>query len=413
MQVVGIIAEYNPFHHGHAFQITAVRQHYPNSYIVAAMSGSFTQRGEPCILDKWTRARHAISGGVDLVIELPFVFACRSAQDFACGGVSLLSRLAVVSHLAFGMETPEIGMLSELAAQIDSEPVQEGLHKHLREGLSYAGALSRSLMANMEVSEEAIRAPNNILAIEYLRALRSLAPHIAPLGVQRTSAQHGDVQLHTGITSASSIRRALKESPPWEQLEKSVLPCVLDSLKKEYARGLPQENILLEFLRYHFLITDATALTEIYGISEGIEHRLTRNLTTAVNYRSFLGKTATKRCPQSRIARLIPHLLLHFKKPQATSFDRDGAAYIRPLAFNTRGRELLRRIKRTSSLPIITRTASFLTTGQRCRPEHTLSPLQRMLAFDTRATELRHLTLGAFPVQPCISDFITSPAFLP
>jgi hypothetical protein len=412
MAVVGIIAEYNPFHYGHGFQMEAVRWKHPAAYIVIAMSGSFTQRGAPCVLDKWTRACHAVAGGADLVLELPFGYACRSAQDFARGGVSLLSCLGIVTHLSFGTEAEDTSLLSELAEQIDSTSVQTHLREHLEQGCSYAGALTRALMRDTVVPEELLRAPNNILAIEYLRALQSLAPQILPLGIQRASAQHNDVQLHTGITSASSIRHALRASPPsWDRMKKSVLPCTLNDLKEAHMRGVLQEDRLLELLRYLLLVTDTPALMEIQGVSEGIEHRLIRSLETAADYTDFLAKASAKRYPQSRIARLIIHLLLCFKKAHAAEFDANGALYIRPLAFNARGRELLRTIKDASPLPIVTRTADYLTGKLRKNDAATLSPLQRMLAFDTRATELRSLALPTLRTQNHRTDFIMSPIF--
>ena len=412
MAVVGIIAEYNPFHYGHRYQMEAVRRKHPAAYIVTVMSGSFTQRGAPCILDKWTRACHAVAGGADLVLELPFVSACRSAQDFARGGVSLLSSLGIVTHLALGTEAEGTSLLSELAAQIDTDPVQMQLREYLGQGCSYAGALTRALMRDTVVSEDLLRAPNNILAIEYLRALQSLAPQILPLGIQRASAQHGDAQLHAGITSASSIRHALRGEPPsWDRIKKSVLPCTLNDLKEAYMQGVPQQDKLLELLRYFLLVTDTPALTEIHGVSEGIEHRLIRSLETAADYNDFLAKASAKRYPRSRIARLISHLLLCFKKDYAAEFDANGTSYIRPLAFNTRGRELLRTIKGASPLPIVTRTADFLTGKLRKKYAATLSPLQRMLAFDTRATELRSLTLPTTHTKYHRTDFIMSPIF--
>lgn len=412
MAVVGIIAEYNPFHYGHGFQMEAVRRKYPAAYIVIAMSGSFTQRGAPCILDKWTRACHAVAGGADLVLELPFVYACRSAQDFARGGVSLLSSLGIVTHLTFGTEAEGTSLLSELAAQIDTDPVQMQLREYLGQGCSYAGALTRALTRDTVVSEDLLRAPNNILAIEYLRALQSLAPQILPLGIQRASAQHCDAQLHAGITSASSIRHALRGAPPsWDRIKQSVLPCTLHDLKEAYMQGMPQEDKLLELLRYFLLVMDTPALTEIHGVSEGIEHRLIRSLETAADYHDFLAKASAKRYPQSRIARLIIHLLLCFKKAHAAKFDANGTSYIRPLAFNARGRELLRTIKGASPLPIVTRTADFLTGKLRKNDAATLSPLQRMLAFDTRATELRSLALPTLRTQNHRTDFIMSPIF--
>ena len=413
MQVIGIVAEYNPFHHGHRYQIAAVRQRYPAAHVVAVMSGSFTQRGAPSILDKWTRAAHAVEGGADLILELPFAFACRSAQDFARGSISLLSHLGIVTHLAFGMEAEELLSLAETAAMIDSDPIQIRLHEKLGEGLSYAAALTYVLMDCADVSEEVLRAPNNILAIEYLRALRTLAPQITPIAIQRTAVRHNDIRLHTGVTSSSSIRTSLNKTvPPWDELQQSVMPSVLDDLQRTHHAGVPSLDTLLELLRYLLLMTDFSILSEIYGITEGIENRLIRSLESARNYEEFLLKVSTKRYAQSRIARLMIYLLLHLKKIQAARFDAEGASYIRPLAFNPQGRKLLRAIKGDTTLPIITRVAEFLSSDTR-RDTAPLSPLQQMLSFDTRATELRLLTRGRAADDRRRTDFITSPTYIP
>ena len=413
MQIIGIIAEYNPFHHGHRFQIEELRKSYPAARIVAVMSGSFTQRGAPCVLDKWMRARHAVTGGADLVLELPFAFACRSAQDFARGGVSLLSRLGIVSHLAFGTEADDLAPLAEIAAQIDTDAVQRRLHDRLERGDSYAGALTSVLTKDTAVSEDMLRAPNNILAVEYLRAVQRLAPEITPVAIRRQAAQHGDPALYAGITSASSIRRTLAAAvPPWEVLRESVMPVVLNDLRAAHDSGLPQDDILLDLLRYLFLVTEHSALIEVSGIAEGIENRLVR-YAAAGKYSDFLSNVSTRRYPQSRIARIIVHLLLHFTKAQAQDFDAGGAAYIRPLAFNTWGRALLREMKGRAQLPVITRTAEFLSSEERGRPETDLSPLQRMLSFDARACELRLLTGAQTAEKERRTDFIMSPQFLP
>ena len=414
MQVIGIIAEYNPFHLGHMYQIERLRDQYPAGCgIVAVMSGSFTQRGAPCILDKWMRARHAVVGGVDLVLELPFVFSCRSAQDFANGGVSLLSRLGIVSRLAFGIEAASLAPLIEMAARIDTVEVQQELRAHITAGCSYPAALSSALSVHCDVPPEILRTPNIILAVEYLRALRRLAPHILPIGIQRYGAEHGDKRLHRGITSASSIRRALYgDVPPWALLRENILPEILDSLRAAHLAGLPSPDRLLPLLHCLLLQTDTDTLRRIYGVSEGLENRLIRTLQTAYDYTSLLSYASAKRYPKNRIARLIIHLLLRLDKAQAASCDTDGARYIRPLAFNTRGREMLRAVKERAQLPIITRTADFLTSIQRLRPVQQLSPLQQMLSFDTRAAELRCLTLSAPSLQTQHTDFTASPHFL-
>lgn len=406
MHAIGVIAEYNPFHHGHRHQLGVLRRMDPAADgIIAVMSGSFTQRGMPCILDKWTRARHAVAGGADLVLELPFVFACRSAQDFARGGVSLLAALGVADRLAFGTEAADIAPLVRAAALTDTADVQNRLHTYVAAGDSYAAALSRAL-TTAGVSEDMLRTPNNILAVEYLRALHRTAPHISPVAVRRSGARHRDTALRAGITSASSIRAALcAPEPPWRLLAETVMPMVLSDLRAAHA-DLPSEDALLRLLRYTLLTTDNTALQEIYGMTEGIEHRLVRMLGTAKTYGDFLTAAAAKRYARSRIARLAAHLLIRFKKAQAARFDACGAVYIRPLAFNARGQKLLRRIKERTALPIVTRTAAFLTSDERLSPEH-LSPLQEMLAFDTWATELRLTAMPARVSQH--TDFITSP----
>ena len=411
MQVIGIVAEYNPFHHGHRYQIAAVRQRYPAAHVVAVMSGSFTQRGAPALLDKWTRAAHAVTGGVDLVLELPFVFACRSAQDFARGGISLLSRLGIVTHLAFGTEAEDITLLASFAERIDTVPVQMRLREYLGEGRSYADALTRALKHDEKQAEVLLRSPNNILAIEYLRALRVRAPQISPIAIQRVAARHEETCLQIGITSASSIRKALDaKHPPWEDLRQNVMPMVWNDLQTAHQNSIPREDTLLTLLRYLLLVTDISALASYNGIHEGIENRLIRCAKTAKAYRSFLADVSTKRYPQSQIARLIVHLLLHLKKNQTQDFDTGGVAYIRPLAFNQHGRSLLRSFKEKSHLPIVTRTAEALSKIHQASAECT--HIRQMLSFDVRATDLRNLCLPTAPQISCRTDFIMSPKFL-
>ena len=413
MDVIGVIAEYNPFHHGHAWQLGELRRRFPSmDGIVIVMSGSITQRGTPAVLDKWARARHAVDGGADLVLELPFVFACRSAQDFARGGVSLLMQLGVVSHLAFGTEAAAIPPLERAAREIDTGKTQHMIAKSLSMGLSYAAALSSALAEQLGIKERILRAPNNILGVEYLRALHAKGADITPLSLPRKTAKHGEPWLRSGITSASSIRAALEQDvPPWEHIAEGVMPCVLDDLRRAHPNALPCHRELLRLLRYEILTMTDTELHSIYGISEGIENRLMGALRMAETYEDLLTHTSAKRYPKSRIGRLIIHLLLRLQKIQAEDFDRAGCLYIRPLAFNGRGRTLLRHIKKNCPLPIIVRTAETLTSDARARSPAKLSLLQQMLAFDTRATELRTLTLPQPHRGTCGTDFLSSPIF--
>lgn len=413
MDVIGVIAEYNPFHYGHAWQLRELRRRFPSTDgVIVVMSGSITQRGTPAVLDKWTRAGHAVDGGADLVLELPFVFACRSAQDFARGGVSLLMQLGVVSHLAFGTEAADIAPLERAAREIDTEKIQHRIAHGLSMGLSYAAALSSALAEQLGIEERILRTPNNILGMEYLRALHAKDADITPLALPRKTAAHGEARLRSGITSASSIRTVLeRDVPSWEHIAACVLPNVLGDLRRTHPHALPSHGELLRLLRYEILTMTDTELHSIYGISEGIENRLVRALRMAETYEELLTHASSKRYPKSRIGRLAIHLLLRLQKAQAEDFDHAGCLYIRLLAFNGRGRMLLRRIKKFSPLPIITRTAEVLSSDARARSPAKLSLLQQMLAFDTRATELRTLTLPQPHDGTCGTDFLSSPIY--
>ena len=413
MDVIGVIAEYNPFHYGHAWQLRELRRRFPSTDgVIVVMSGSITQRGTPAVLDKWTRAGHAVDGGADLVLELPFVFACRSAQDFARGGVSLLMQLGVVSHLAFGTEAADIAPLERAAREIDTEKIQHRIAHGLSMGLSYAAALSSALAEQLGIEARILRTPNNILGMEYLRALHAKDADITPLALPRKTAAHGEARLRSGITSASSIRTVLeRDVPSWEHIAACVLPNVLGDLRRTHPHALPSHGELLRLLRYEILTMTDTELHSIYGISEGIENRLVRALRMAETYEELLTHASSKRYPKSRIGRLAIHLLLRLQKAQAEDFDHAGCLYIRLLAFNGRGRMLLRRIKKFSPLPIITRTAEVLSSDARARSPAKLSLLQQMLSFDTRATELRTLTLPQQHGSVCGTDFLTSPIY--
>ena len=279
-------------------------------------------------------------------------------------------------------------------------------------GLSYAAALSSALAEQLGIEERILRTPNNILGMEYLRALHAKDADITPLALPRKTAAHGEARLRSGITSASSIRTVLeRDVPSWEHIAACVLPNVLGDLRRTHPHALPSHGELLRLLRYEILTMTDTELHSIYGISEGIENRLVRALRMAETYEELLTHASSKRYPKSRIGRLAIHLLLRLQKIQAEDFDRAGCLYIRPLAFNGRGRMLLRRIKKFSPLPIITRTAEVLSSDARARSPAKLSLLQQMLAFDTRATELRTLTLPQPHDGTCGTDFLSSPIY--
>lgn len=413
MHVTGIIAEYNPFHKGHMCQLEMVRQRFPDTYVVTVMSGSFTQRGEVAVLDKWTRAGIAVQRGCDLVLELPTVYAVRSAQDFARGGVGLLSRLGVVDAIAFGAELESTKALYAVADVMDRAEVQRMLHDGMDDGLSYGKSFCRALSAVTGIAEDTLRKPNTILALEYLRVLKGNpdCSGIRPVPLPRIQSEHGDSNMGEGISSARSLRlELLKEKPGWEAISRAVPSETLESLKYIHSAGLSDMELLHRPLLAKLLMMDGEGIREIYGISEGLEHRLIKAAREAINLRQLVELASSARCPQSRIQRIIFYLLSGFSKSQAEEVDSCGPLYARVLALNPRGRALLREIERTASIPVITKPATVLNSRALLEGDKRLSPLQRQLAFDFRAGNLRGLSCS--PLHTVTYDFIKSPVYI-
>lgn len=426
MHVTGIIAEYNPFHNGHRYQLEQIRQAYPDSAVIAVMSGSFVQRGQAALLDKWQRAGLAIADGCDLVLELPFAFACRSAQDFARGGVQLLARLGCVNMLAFGAECPSLATLKEIAAAVDSDAVQTQLHERINDGASYAQALTELTATAASADGSLLHQPNNILAIEYLRALAEY-PAIEPLLIPRAGASYHSTDIAATNASASAIRQLLHKAAAaariadgrllaaqlterdYAALRESLPPAVFANIRQLTAAQLPDHNRLLLPLQALMLRTDNAALQELAGINEGLENRLRSCLENATSYGEALHAATTKRYPQSRIARTLIHVLLGITQAQLAEIDNAGPLYARVLACGPRGRDLLRHIKKAETLPLITKTSTYLTSPQRAQGLANLSPLQQQLALDTMATELRQLITPQTD-RKC-NDFQQSPRF--
>ena len=415
MHVVGVIAEYNPFHQGHAYQLRAIRERFHDDVaIVAVMSGSFTQRGEAAVLDKWRRADLAVRGGCQLVLELPFLFACRSAQDFARGGVRLLQGLGCVDTLAFGAESPDLAPLMEAACAIDAPETQAVLHEALRAGASYAKALTAILQEASGLAANLLRQPNNILAIEYLRAIRVYAQGIEPLLIARRGAGYHEASLGP-LASASAIRGELaKAQPDFASLKDSLPEATYAAIREAFPMEIASTERLFRPLLARLLTMQGRELEAeaIFGLQEGLANRLLVKSRQSQTLQELIAGMVTSRYPASRISRIVPHLLLGTGERAAREAAETGPLYARVLAFDEVGRELLHAVKERSTLPLITKVSAALNSRERL--ECDLSPLQAMLALDTRATELRALSLPDSAPLAALhqTDFITSPHFI-
>ena len=414
MQTTGIIAEYNPFHNGHAYQAKQARRLTQADTVIAVMSGHFTQRGEIAITDKWHRAEAAVRSGIDLVLELPAVFAVRSAQYFAEGGIRLLSRLGIVDALSFGAENEDLTSLAAAAASMEDPRIKEKLKLGLNRGKTYAAALADALVANGYAMQDFIISPNNILAVEYLRALNRYAPSIRPLPVKRIGSGFHDRQLTNSFASATAIRQELCRSGILTPTLCAALPTatadILVSLLKIGAAPAVIDRLGTTILAKLRILSNQELLTAP-EISEGLENRLKTAAHNAGSLSELMELIKTKRYPYSRLQRLLVHLLLGTQREQIHEFDATGPLYARVLALNNQGRVALRKISRQGAIPVITKTTAAL--NPRSFHAKGFSPLQSMLAIDIAATDLFSLCLPMPAHRKGGLDFRQSAVFLP
>lgn len=413
MQAVGIIAEYNPFHNGHKWHADKAREISGCSFVIAVMSGNFVQRGEPAIFDKWQRAEMAIKSGIDLVIELPVVYAVRSAQYFAAGGIRLLNSLGIVSHVCFGAEHDDLKTLSEIAQITDSRQIQQTLHDNLKTGSTYAAALGKALQQQCDISNDLITSPNNILAIEYLRAIKNLAPSLMPLPVKRQHAGYHDTGITAPFASATAIRQALLEKLQIDDEMSTVIPPASQKVIAEALRiwrgpvNLQAfSNIVLAKIR----TANIQYLEELPDVSEGLQYKISDSALNATNIDELLSMIKSKRYTRTRLQRIIIHALFGLTKSQLVTFDKCGPLYARVLAFNQKGRTILKYISQSAAIPIITKTTRFLNSKQRSGND--LTPLQTMLAYDTLASDIYVLGMPASHWSSGGWDFRHSPVYI-
>ena len=410
----GIIAEYNPFHNGHLYQLREA-QRLTEQPIVVVMSASFMQRGEPACLSKWLRARLAVENGAALVLELPTAFSLRSAQFFASGGVQLLAATGSVNTLSCGVESPELDF-GALAQRITSDAAQGRIRSLLSQGKSYAAACAAVLSeAQQEAGVTAMQAssnegkafagltkPNDILALEYAKALQ--ATDIKPLFIERRGDGYNDREISGTMSSATAIRQALNNSNDgWQQaVPASVRQALLDN-----APGY-DAALLWQLLRYKLRLMSVDAIADACQCSEGLENLL-KDAAACPSFAEALQLCTSKRYTTSRIRRLFMQLLLDVPRWR---WEDNAPAYLRVLAFNDTGRQLLKQMKATASLPII--TGLYRNWPQRL--QHLQLRQQQIysqqLLLELRATELWSLLQLNPSLNRSGNDFLTSPAYV-
>ena len=406
--ITGIIAEYNPFHNGHAYQIEQARLLTGCDFLVVVMSGDYVQRGAPAVFDKYTRARMALACGADLVLELPVACSCASAEFFASGAVSLLDGLGCVDFLCFGSESGDLQSLMEPARILAKEsPVfQEALRRGLSLGLSFPAARKEAFRACAS-NPDILDLPNNILGIEYLKALLQRESSIKPVTIKREGQGYHDTLLDSGFASASGIRRFLKQ----EEAPLSALPAlkeslpdpVMEVLKDTLAHTLPvwDEDFSM-LLRYELLRQSASDLTQYADISPDLGRRLKNCADKFSSFSEFVALVKTKDVTYTRITRALFHILLNLTGEDT----RNSVAmpYARILGFRKDHSRILGLLKENSRIPIIPKAADYKTY---------LTPdLQPLFEKDLFAANLYETIAAAKQKRAFLHDLKRSPVIL-
>ena len=399
MTVCGIVAEYNPFHAGHAHHIAETRRVLgADTAAVCAMSGNFVQRGDLAVMEKYARAAAAVRCGADLVLETPLSACLSSAEGFARGAVALLDALGCVTHLSFGAERANLALLQR-AADL-SHRQEEALRQALAAGLPYAAAMQQAVGAADPEAGALLASPNNTLAVEYLSALDTLGSAIRPLAVERKGGAHDSDTPADGLPSASYLRGLLARGdaeacrPLMPEASFAVLEQEIQSGAAPVVRNAADLAILAHLRRL-----DAAALIPFCSGDKGLAHRLADAIRDNTSFSAVCTAAQTRRYPLARVRRVLLRAWLDL--PQSVSPEPQ---YIRVLAIGRQGRALLRRMKDTCALPVIIKPVT-----ERSLPEN----LQPALARDALADDLYVLAYPAPELRVGGGHFRKTPFCLP
>lgn len=364
-RVLGIIAEYNPFHNGHMYHLQKAKEQSGAQYCICVMSGNFVQRGNTSIVNKWKKAEMALLNGVDLVIEIPTIYSVASAEGFSLGAIKLLNNLKIVDAISFGTETSDFAALNNISSIVNEEPMKYKsiLNSELKKGLSFPKARENALMLYLNDNkryDNILNTPNNILAIEYLKALKKIKSTIQPIPVKREKVYYNDNVIVDEFASATAIRKLLKNEE-FSEIRKVVPKSTYQILKKETELG----NVVLDLSRYEKEIIynlrrmTVSEIAELPDVNEGLEHSLKNAANYSNDITNLINIVKTKRYTVTRIQRILICALLGITK-RDVGMAKKAEPYIRVLGFNEKGKELISRInKQNPKATVITSVKKF------------------------------------------------------
>lgn len=382
MRVTGIIAEYNPFHNGHKYQLNEVKKSC--DAIVVIMSGSFVQRGDAAVFDKWTRAEAALENGADLVIELPVCYALNTAERFAYGSVATLDALGVVDTLCFGSEYGSIDELVKSAVLLETEPpeVSGKIRSLMNSGLSYPSAREKAF--DGYIRSDILSKPNNILAVEYIRILKRLKSNITPMTIKRHMTDHNSDITADNFASATKVRDMIRSGEDYSKY-----------VPAKYGSNIYDISKLDSAVTAMLRTVSADYLKSINDVSEGLENRIISSAREHTTIKEIAESVKTKRYTQTRINRILLSALLGI----TGDLSKLAPEYIRVLGMNRTGMKILSEAKKKSSLPIITKASKF-------------SVESKLFEKDILSTDIFALCASDSDERKSGHDFVKSPIIL-
>ncbi|EQF26179.1 HIGH Nucleotidyl Transferase family protein [Clostridioides difficile CD160] len=377
MNVLGLIVEYNPFHNGHIYHLSKSIEKTNATHTVAIMSGNFLQRGEPALFDKYTRAKLAVENGVDLVIELPTLFACQSAEIFSHGAITILNSLNCINSICFGSEEGDTEILYNIAEILANEPDEFKLFfkKYLDDGMLFPTARTNALFDyihqykkndfmqsySKEQLSKTLNSSNNILGIEYIKNLIHLNSNIKPFTISRVQAEYNSEEIDSNICSATAIRTSLKENNTLFHLKNVIPEKTYNTLNEKIDNGfLPIfDDFFFDALKT-IILRDIDNLKDYFEVNEGIENKIYKDIFTSKSLYELQLSIKSKRYTLTKIKRTLNNILLGIKKSDMQLIKNiDTIPYIRILAFNDKGREILREVKNKSEIKIINKFSNI------------------------------------------------------
>lgn len=364
-KVLGIVAEYNPFHNGHLYHLEQSKKLTGATYSVAIMSGNFTQRGSTSLIDKWSKAKCALENGVDLVIELPVLYSISSAENFAEGSIKILDSLKVVDYISFGTEIDNIKVLDKIAEVLYNEPKEfKNLLSHeLSKGLSYPKARENALMMYLNDIRKYINvlsSPNNILGIEYLKALKKCNSNIMPISIPRFEVGYNDIGYSGNIASSTAIRNIIKNNG-FDILRKVVPENTYTNLIQNIKTGhfVTDLSAFEKQIIYNLRKMNVSEIAQLQDVSEGLEFAIKNAANSCNSLVEFLNIIKSKRYTSTRIQRILLYSLLGITKKDI-ALSKKAQPYLRVLGFNNKGKFLISEAaKANPKLQIVTSVKKF------------------------------------------------------